>query len=95
MDSWPPPEPLPPPEAATSVQDRQSGSMGSLFGSVTHFLSPSFLIMATKDKLFFACLKYAAEAGAALKSAAPAPGSGQKKIGSGSATLGLRALFFN
>ena len=32
----------------------------------------------------FACLKDAAGAGAVLKSAAPAPGSDQKKIGSGS-----------
>ena len=62
----------------------------------------------TRTRLFFfACLKDAA--GAALKNAASAPGSDQKKIGSGSgaalkvaapggsgsATLGLTALFFN
>ena len=33
---------------------------------------------------FFACLKYAAGAGAALRIKAPAPGSDPKKIGSGS-----------
>ena len=47
----------------------------------------------TRKKLvFFACLNDAA--GAALKSAAPAPAPTSKKIGSGSATLIFRACFY-
>ena len=58
----------------------------SNFLAFFQFLVDKFTLLDPDPQpCFFACLKDAA--GAALKQAAPAPGSDQKKIGSGSATL--------